>query len=229
MLHSLSNNNGIHDILENNFHFSLIDNINQNSRDNNHNHNNNNFSTIHSNDFSNLDKLKELNNNISDAIHIYNEELSKIIKINENMDHLNRKHNKMVNYLNEFKKSASEFQQFFEKHFKEGNTKSILNDIDNIDSQINKCKTNIDSYIENIYNENYMEYNESYYKVKELNNIFTLVKINSRVCPICLQKEATHFTIPCGHLYCKECSSKITISCYLCRQNILKVNPLYNN
>ena len=218
MLHSFSNN----DLFRNQFHFSLIDSINQNSRDNN-----NNDHLISS---SNLD-LAELNNNISNAIQIYNDELSKITKINDTMDNLNRKHNKIVNYLNDFNDNVSAFEDFFKKHFneKDDNNELILKDIDNINIQINKCKKNIESYIDTIYQENCVDYNKSSNKLKELNNIFTLVKINNRVCPICLQKESTHFTIPCGHLYCNDCSKKLTINCFICRQNILKVNPLYYN
>lgn len=40
------------------------------------------------------------------------------------------------------------------------------------------------------------------------------------VCTICMTKEITHATIPCGHTYCEECSRTQVTSCYICRVQV---------
>ena len=213
------------------FNFSLIDIIN--SRHElclGSNVANNTYDDSGKNDTLNLHII---NQNISDAIDIYNKELLKISSINENMDNLNRKYSKMKNYLNEFKSNIQEFRDFFNKHLSNDNydeqesKNNITKNINSIYNQIDTCQTNIDDHMCKLLNKKNAEYKESCSKIKSLYNIFTLIKMNKKICPICMQQESTHFTIPCGHLYCKQCSEKITISCFICRQNILKVSSLY--
>lgn len=46
-------------------------------------------------------------------------------------------------------------------------------------------------------------------------------------CSICQLNELSHFTIPCGHTFCKECCDKMTTYCFFCRQHILRKTALY--
>ena len=48
-----------------------------------------------------------------------------------------------------------------------------------------------------------------------------------KTCTICQINELSHFTIPCGHTFCKECCDKMTTYCFFCRQHILKKTALY--
>lgn len=187
---------------------------------------------IHCVENSNLN-LHKINKNITDAIDIYNKELLKISSINEHMDTLNRKYLKMKHYLNDFKSNIQEFKEFFRKHLSNDNPSesesknNITANINSIYTQIDTCQTNIDEHMCQLLNKQNEEYQDASKKIKSLDNIFTLIRMNKKICPICMNGESTHFTIPCGHLYCKTCSEKLTISCFICRQNILKVNSLF--
>ena len=216
------------------FNFSLIDTINSSNHEpcsiSDSNVTRDNHNDTCQNETLNLQKI---NQNISDAIDIYNKELLKISSINEHMDNLNRKYSKMKNYLNEFKSNIQEFRDFFNKHLSNDNhdeqksKNNITKNINSIYNQIDTCQTNIDNHMCQLLGKRNAEYKDACGKIKSLDNVFTLIRMNKKICPICMQQESTHFTIPCGHLYCKSCSEKITISCFICRQNILKVNSLY--
>ena len=51
-------------------------------------------------------------------------------------------------------------------------------------------------------------------------NLNTFQKQAAPTCTICMTKAITHATIPCGHTYCEECSTKQTTLCYMCRVQI---------
>lgn len=215
------------------FNFSLIDIINSKNK---HDPGSNviEADTEVDNDGTNSNlNLQKINQNLSDAIDVYHTELLKISSINEHMDNLNRKYSKMKNYLNEFKSNIQEFKEFFKKNLSNDNSdeqeskNNITMNINSIYTQIDTCQTNIDKHMCQLLNKQNEDYKDASNKIKSLDNIFTLIRMNKKICPICMQHESTHFTVPCGHLYCKTCSEKITISCFICRQNILKVNSLY--
>jgi len=51
-------------------------------------------------------------------------------------------------------------------------------------------------------------------------NLNTFQKQAAPTCTICMTKAVTHATIPCGHTYCEDCSTKQTTLCYMCRIQI---------
>jgi hypothetical protein len=215
-----------HETFDNTFDFSLIDFIKTS--------NDSNLSPeVCNNNLEHDTYLQKINQNISDAIDIYNTELLKITNINEKTDILNRKYTKMKSYLHEFKANIQEFKDFFYKTLNNDNkdeeesTNIIGQNIISIHTQIDTCQTNIDKLVKKLLKNQYIDYNSSCVKVKNLNNIFRLIRFNQNICPICMKEESTHFTVPCGHLYCLNCSEKLTITCFICRQNILKTTPLF--
>jgi len=46
------------------------------------------------------------------------------------------------------------------------------------------------------------------------------------VCPICMNQEVSMYLIPCGHAYCKNCSSKMT-RCAVCNGSITSKGKLF--
>jgi hypothetical protein len=70
------------------------------------------------------------------------------------------------------------------------------------------------------------EYNtliQRYKRFAVLKGLVTLGGIQQTpapVCTICMTKEITHATIPCGHTYCEECSRTQVTSCYICRVQV---------
>jgi hypothetical protein len=61
---------------------------------------------------------------------------------------------------------------------------------------------------------------EVYYKDKiPKTNIF---------CTICLTNASTHVSVPCGHIFCGDCITKMNSNCASCRTQIEKTIKLYN-
>jgi hypothetical protein len=197
------------------FNFSLIDNINGS-----------NVSSSNSNMNLELDKL---NDTIYEALSIYNKAVLHISDINVHIDKLRKKQTKILEFNEKFKDSIQELKEYVTNQFdtNENKINNVLSTIDLISDAVNNCETVITKYIDEECNKNKDSYVESKSKLNALHNIFSLVKFNKHVCPICLQNEASHFTLPCGHVYCEKCVNKIKISCFVCRQNIFKVNQLY--
>jgi hypothetical protein len=86
------------------------------------------------------------------------------------------------------------------------------------------AKTYLDSVFEKIGIESeYRDLIERYKQfsiLKGLVNLSTFQKQGVPTCTICMNKGVTHATIPCGHTYCEECSTKQTTLCYMCRVQI---------
>lgn len=197
------------------FNFSLIDNINGS-----------NVSSSNSNINLELDKL---NDTIYEALSIYNKAVLHISDINVHIDKLRKKHERISEFNEKFKDSIQELKDYVNNQFdtNENKINNVLSTINLIGDAVDNCQTVITKYIDEECNKNKDSYVESKSKLNALHNIFSLVKFNKHVCPICLQNEASHFTLPCGHVYCEKCVNKIKISCFVCRQNIFKVNQLY--
>jgi hypothetical protein len=197
------------------FNFSLIDNINGS-----------NVSSSNSNINLELDKL---NDTIYEALSIYNKAVLHISDINVHIDKLRKKQERISEFNEKFKDSIQELKEYINNQFdtNENKINNVLSTINLIDDAVDNCQSVITKYIDEECNKNKDSYVESKSKLNALHNIFSLVKFNKHVCPICLQNEASHFTLPCGHVYCEKCVKKIKISCFVCRQNIFKVNQLY--
>ena len=46
-------------------------------------------------------------------------------------------------------------------------------------------------------------------------------------CTICMNEEIDVVMVPCGHVFCKECSKKTLTICFLCRTQVLQKQKLY--
>ena len=103
----------------------------------------------------------------------------------------------------------------------------ITMNIVSLNEALNMCRSNIQTYTTKEKKQYIDVYDASIGKINALNGVFTIAKFNKHVCPICLKNETTHFTLPCGHVYCEECSKKITVTCFICRGNVYKVNSLF--
>lgn len=205
------------------YDFSLIDRM-KNTEPNDHS-----SSSSSNDDVLSLD-LENINNVIHDALHVYNEEVLNVSTINQSMDRLNRKNEKVKGKLNDMTKTISDVSTYISSNYEDEDNptyKDIIDNIQTISVSIDSCLSNIDIYSENE-NMKYSEvYNSSLDKINSLFNVFTLAKFNRHSCPICLKNESTHFALPCGHVYCEECSNKISVTCFICRGNIFKVSPLF--
>lgn len=173
--------------------------------------------------------LENLNLVIKDALGIYNHEVINVSKINQEIDRLNRKNDKMKNKLLDINKSISDVSTYISSNYDESisSYEDIMSNVRNMNESLTMCISNIELYTlqENL---KYRDvYNTSLDKINALNEVFTIAKFNKHCCPICLKNESTHFTLPCGHVYCEECSKKITVTCFICRGNVYKVSPLF--
>lgn len=198
------------------FNFSLIDNLQYGS-------NMPSCSNI------NLD-LSKLNDTISEALKVYNNAVLKISEINTDVDKLRQKQEKMTEFTARFKESIREFKEYISTHFDEEEDdvlRGVLDSVSTIDKTVEDCKTNVISFIDKKCDKNKEAYLNSQANLNALHNVFSLVKFNKHACPICMQNEASHFTLPCGHVYCEQCVHKIKVACFVCRQNIFKISPLY--
>jgi hypothetical protein len=191
---------------------------------------------IMENGFSNIPEASvgksnmiNLNSVIKEALHVYNKEVLNISKINQNMDRLHRKNEKLINQLNNMNVTLLDASKYVASNYNDNNVhyNNITYNIKSMRDNLDSCMCNINEYTideSKIYKDTY---DESLSTINSLNEVFTIAKFNKHSCPICLRNESTHFTLPCGHVYCKECSQKITVTCFICRQNVFKVNPLF--
>ncbi len=84
------------------------------------------------------------------------------------------------------------------------------------------------AYLDSVYadanlEEEYATLIERYKRFAVLKGLVTLGGIQQTpapVCTICMTKEITHATIPCGHTYCEDCSRTQVTSCYICRVQV---------
>lgn len=56
--------------------------------------------------------------------------------------------------------------------------------------------------------------------LKGLVSLSSVQQTPAPTCTICMTKEVTHATLPCGHTYCEECSRSQVTSCYTCRVQV---------
>ena len=197
------------------FNFSLIDNL-QNGSD------------LPSCSNINLD-LSKLNETISEALTVYNNSVLKISEINTDVDKLRQKQEKMTEFIARFNESIHEFKEYISTHFdpEENEVRDMLANVSTIDKAVEDCKHKVISFIDKKCDKNKVAYISSQANLNALHNVFSLVKFNKHACLICMQNEASHFTLPCGHVYCEQCVHKIKVACFVCRQNIFKISPLY--
>jgi hypothetical protein len=54
----------------------------------------------------------------------------------------------------------------------------------------------------------------------------TIREDDSRTCEICMEMQKCFALIPCGHVFCAECSSRFAV-CPVCRHKVLRRNRVY--
>jgi hypothetical protein len=63
--------------------------------------------------------------------------------------------------------------------------------------------------------------------LKSLVSLGSIQQTPAPTCTICMTKEVTHVTLPCGHTYCDDCSRTQVTSCYICRVQVRDRVRLY--
>ena len=69
----------------------------------------------------------------------------------------------------------------------------------------------------------YRDLTEQYQRFVVLKGLVSLGNFQKQAaptCSICMIKEVTHATTPCGHTFCDDCSQKQLTSCFICRVQI---------
>jgi len=225
-IHQLNTSSNLNSRLSEHFNFKLIDCFSNNI------HTDSNQTELNSNDFSfdesscyeESTEFKEMNASIRKSIEIYNETLSKISLVNETVDNVDRNHEKIKQYATKINDQLNELKTFVENHI---SNNTISESINNVILSLNEFISKTNDHVTKIYKDNKDEYDAELNKLNQLKSIIHIVKKNKHACPICLQNESTHFTVPCGHVFCKSCSDKIKLHCFVCRQYVLKVSSLF--
>jgi len=111
---------------------------------------------------------------------------------------------------------------------------SKLNDLDGIQSHLQKIDTEICNYSKNYLNTNKINDKiKSYQKnIKEINFLKQyLNEINSVAfvpfCQICMSRIVDRVIIPCGHTACQDCLNKCEMTCFICRADVTNINKLF--
>ena len=82
----------------------------------------------------------------------------------------------------------------------------------------------LDSVLDKInLEEDYKDLITNYKKFITLKGLINLANFQKTVgptCTICMTKEVSQATIPCGHTFCEECCRTQMTSCYICRVQI---------
>ena len=83
----------------------------------------------------------------------------------------------------------------------------------------------------NRFEETYTKLIEAYKKWNIYRHILSSSNIMKETieikCTICMLNKISHTIVPCGHTYCKQCSQKQNIMCYICRGMIREKVKLY--
>lgn len=171
-----------------------------------------------------------LNSNIASAIMLYENEILKISEINSQMDSLKHKYKKASQWFESMSNQIETFRIFTTKYFKPSLPSlysDIIIEVDSIDYHLKSCETAINTYVENTIKDKKQTYASAKNCVNSLDKVFSILKYNKYACPICLNREISTFVVPCGHTYCKLCAAKMDTSCFICRQPIIKLSPLF--
>jgi hypothetical protein len=176
------------------------------------------------NDVNTNRDLENMNASILKCIQVYDQTVRKLSKINETVDALSKHHSKLLEHAEKIHKQLEDLQIFVDKNI---NNEQISESVMTVTRSLDDCMVMINEHVSSVYNDNKQSYDNNLNIIDKLQNIMHIVKNNKRVCPVCLQRESTHFTVPCGHVFCENCASNIKTSCFVCRQYVLKVAQLY--
>ena len=111
---------------------------------------------------------------------------------------------------------------------------SKLNDLDGIQSHLQKIDTEICEYSKNYLEKNKVNDKIRLYQknIKEINFLKKyLNEINSVTfvpfCQICMSRIVDRVIMPCGHTACQLCLNKCEMSCFICRTDVTNINKLF--
>ena len=111
---------------------------------------------------------------------------------------------------------------------------SKLNDLDGIQSHLQKIDTEICEYSKNYLKTNKIDDKIKLYQknIKEINFLKQyLNEINSVAfvpfCQICMSRIVDSVVIPCGHTACQQCLNKCEMTCFICRQDVTNITKLF--
>lgn len=180
--------------------------------------------TVRSQSLEEDEEIKEMNTSILRSVEMYNETLSRLSRVNETVDNLDRNHEKIKQYATKISDNLKQLQTFVENHLHQND---LTESVHSVLICLNEFIRQTNLHVMHVYRTNKDEYDAELNKLNQLKNILHIVKKNKHACPICLQQESTHFTVPCGHVFCKECADKIKLQCFVCRQYVLKVSSLF--
>lgn len=206
------------------FQFSLLDKLEHCAESNVYDDNN------HEGSSSSLeDVLTPLNDQLHKALDFYNTEIMKISLINQDMDRISKKNDKILEKFAMIKDMFQDLTKYIDTNYNNINSHCVnmKSTLEKMHHSLDDCITHVNGYYEEESNKVSVEYNTSLKKINSLDSIFKISKINEHLCPICIRNQSTHFTLPCGHVYCEDCSKKLSVTCFICRENIYKVNALY--
>jgi hypothetical protein len=93
---------------------------------------------------------------------------------------------------------------------------------------LDAAKAPVQAYLESVYTAadlqtEYATLIRAYKRFATLKSLVSLGSIQQTpapTCTICMTKEVTHVTLPCGHTYCEDCSRTQVTSCYICRVQV---------
>lgn len=94
--------------------------------------------------------------------------------------------------------------------------------------ELDAAKEPVKAYLDSVYADadietEYKRLIHIYKRFAVLKNLVSFGSIQQTqvpTCTICMAKEVTHATLPCGHTYCEECSRSQVTSCYTCRVQV---------
>jgi hypothetical protein len=119
--------------------------------------------------------------------------------------------NKFKNNISSFRNELMNYKNY------------VINKVDTDNTKVNYAiqkyelvYNNILVILNNIHKEIYQEYHKD--KMPK-SNIF---------CTVCLTNGSTHVSVPCGHIFCGDCITKMNNNCASCRTQIEKIIKLYN-
>jgi hypothetical protein len=137
------------------------------------------------------------------------------------------------NLENEIKSILTKYDNYY---FKMKEIYSTLEEFDNIGSHVEIIDKEINNYMTTSFKKEKLDekltlYTNNIKHIKFLKSY--LNEINSvtfvPLCTICVTNIVDSVIIPCGHTACQECLNKCDTTCYICRQDIIKITKLFIN
>lgn len=166
-----------------------------------------------------LSNVLDINfDNFKESIHTLRNHYSKL-----NIETFNLERN-IINIIKKHDEYYSQIKDIYSK----------LNNLDGIQSHLQKIDTEICEYSKNYLKNNKVNDKLKLYQknIKDINFLKKyLNEINSVTfvpfCQICMTRIVDRVVIPCGHTACQDCLNKCEMNCFICRADVTNVNKLF--